>query len=150
MHFWVFSCIHNLVFSSLNTEVFLPVQRVVRSVFWFMHKMQIERSNLRADISFVGNDVGSVRFVAGISDLQGNEIGELALAHIRKAIIARDKLLPFRILEVVFRADRRVVEEGILRAKLGFFVSKEINGQSFSDPLLPRKELQLSWVGRRS
>ena len=115
-----------------------------------MHEMQIERSNLRANISFVGNDVGSVRFVAGISDLQGNEIGELALAHIRKTIIARDKLLPFGILKVVFRADRRIVEEGILRAKLGFLVSKEINGQSFPDPLLSREELQLRRVGRRS
>jgi len=70
----------------------------------------------------VRNDVGRVRVVASIGDLQRNEVGECALTHVRETIIFRDKMLPLGILEVVVRTNRGVVEEGILGAKLGILV----------------------------
>ena len=136
MYLCVLSCIHDLVFSSLNAEVLLPVERVVRSIFRFVDQVQVERSDLRAHILFVGNDEGRVSVVASIRDLEGEEISESALTHIGEAVLLGHKLLPLGVLIVVVRADRGVVKEGILSAELGFLVSQQVDGQSLSDPLL--------------
>lgn len=136
MYLCVLSCIHDLVFSSLNAEVLLPVERVVRSILRFVDQVQVERSDLRAHILFVGNDEGRVSVVASIGYLEGKEISESALTHIGEAVLLGHKLLPLGVLIVVVRADRGVVKEGILSAELGFLVSQQVDGQSLSDPLL--------------
>lgn len=67
--------------------------------------MQVERSDLRAHILFVGDDEGRVSVVAGIGNLQGNEIRQSSLTHIGEAVLLGHKLLPLGVFVVVVRAD---------------------------------------------